>query len=77
MTNEQVRDGFNEVYNRFWNRYKNDVPDKDSEEWDHIHAWVTAIRKKYPFLAETAINLEVELDRRMREDYDKVIKGKK
>lgn len=36
MTNEQVRDGFNEVYNQFWNKYKNNVPQKDSQEWDQI-----------------------------------------
>lgn len=66
MTNEQVRDGFNEVYNQFWNKYKNNVPDKDSEEWERIRTWVTVIGKKYPFLSQTITDLEVELDKRMR-----------
>ena len=64
MTNEQVRDGFNEVHNEFWNRYKNHVPDKDSDEWEKIKIWRIDITKKYPFLAETVRKLEVELDQR-------------
>lgn len=66
MTNGQVSEGFTEVYNRFWNRYKNNVPHKDSEEWDRIHAQASSLRKNYPFLASTVTDLEVELDQRMR-----------
>ena len=32
MTNEQVRDGFCEVYNDFWNRYKDRQPRDDTPE---------------------------------------------
>ncbi len=66
MTNEQVRDGFTEVYNQFWNKYKNNVPEKNSDEWDRIHDWVTVLKKKYPFLVQTVVDLEIELDQRMR-----------
>lgn len=66
MTNEQVRDGFNEVYNQFWNKYKKSIPDRDSEEWERIHTLAAVIRKKYPFLAETVNDLIIELDQRMR-----------
>lgn len=66
MTDEQVKNGFNEVYNRFWLKNKNHIPERDSEEWDRIHAEVNALRGKYPFLADTVIRMEVELDERMR-----------
>ena len=66
MTNEQVRDGFNEVYNEFWNRYKNHVSKKDSEEWDRLLTWASVLKRRYPFLKETVIALVEELDQRMR-----------
>ncbi len=31
MTNGQVKDGFSEVYNQFWNKYKKRQPDKESQ----------------------------------------------
>lgn len=71
MTNEQVRQGFSEVHNEFWNRYKNHVPDKDSEEWERIRTWSVVLQKKYPFLKETVILLELELDRRAGERRNK------
>lgn len=66
MTNEEVRQGFAEVYNEFWCRYKDRVPAKYSPEWERIYTRYTILRKKYPFLGETLSNLAVELDRRMR-----------
>ena len=66
MTNEQVKDGFNEVYNEFWNRYKNHVPAKDSEEWDRLLTLASVLKRRYPFLKETVIALVVELDQRVR-----------
>jgi len=67
MTNEQVRQGFTEVYNEFWNRYKNHVPGKDSEEWERMRTWSVVLQRKYPFLKETVILMELEFDQRMRE----------
>ena len=66
MTNEQVKDGFNEVYNEFWNRYKNHVPGRDSDEWERIRTWSVVLQKKYPFLKETVIQMELEFGQRMR-----------
>ena len=66
MTNEEVRQGFAEVYNEFWCRYKDRVPAKHSPEWERIYTRYTILRKKYPFLGETLSNLAAELDRRMR-----------
>lgn len=68
LTDEQVKKGFNEVYNQFWLKNKSNIPGRDSEEWDRIHADATALRKKYPFLDEVVIQLEIELDERMREE---------
>ncbi len=66
MTNEHVRQGFAEVYNSFWCRYKNRQPGKDSPEWERMHTYGTVLRKKYPFLAETVTDMIAELDQRMR-----------
>ncbi len=66
MTDEQVREAFSEVYNNFWNRYKTRVPGRDSEEWERIRTWSVVLQRKYPFMKETIINLEIELDQRMR-----------
>ena len=66
MTNELVREAFSEVYNNFWNRYKTRIPGRDSEEWERIRTWSVVLQRKYPFMKETIINLEIELDQRMR-----------
>lgn len=66
MTNEQVQAGFTEVYNNFWNRHKNRIPDRFSEEWERIHTYSVVLQKKYPFLSQTVIEMEIELDERMR-----------
>lgn len=60
MTNEQVRDGFNEVYNSFWNHYKNQQP-KEASEWEHMHTAASALQKKYPFLEEAVNRMLAEL----------------
>ena len=64
MTNEQVRDGFNEVYNQCWNKYKNNVPQKDSQEWDKIVDLSAKLRESYPFMKETILSLVEELNQR-------------
>ena len=66
MKDAQVREAFSEVYNNFWNRYKTRVPGRDSEEWERMRTWSVVLQRKYPFMKETIINLEIELDQRMR-----------
>lgn len=70
MTNEQVQKGFTEVYNDFWNRYKTRVPGKDSEEWERMRTRSVVLQRKYPFLKETILCMEMELDQRMRRKQD-------
>ena len=64
MTNEQVRDGFTEVYNGFWCRYKNRIPGRGSPEWEHMHAAYAEIIEKYPCMGGIIIGLYEELIRR-------------
>lgn len=66
MTNAQVQAGFEEVYNKFWNRYKNRVPGRDSDEWERMHTYSVILKKKYPFLSQTVDEMVIELDERMR-----------
>ena len=66
MTNEEVKQGFAEVCNGFWCRYKDRVPGKHSPEWEHMYARYTALKKKYPFLGKALSELVAELDQRMR-----------
>ena len=66
MTDEQVREACSEVYNNFWNRYKTRVPVRASKEWERMRTWSVVLQRKYPFMKETIINLEIELDQRMR-----------
>lgn len=66
MTDGQVKEGFNEVYNQFWLQNKNHIPGPDSDEWEKIHATATSLREKYPFLSQTIVDMEIELDERMR-----------
>lgn len=66
MTDEQVRAGFDEVYNRFWKKYRDRIPGRNSEEWERLHTYSVVLQKKYPFLAKTVIEMAIELDERMR-----------
>lgn len=66
MTDEQVRDGFSEVYNNFWNQYKNQQPMENSPEWERMHSWAVILRKKYPFMEEVVNRLLTELIERTR-----------
>lgn len=67
MTNEQVKQGFAEVYNGFWCRYKDRVPGKHSPEWKRMYSRYVALKEEYPFMGEALGSLAAELDRRMRE----------
>lgn len=66
MSNEEVKQGVQEVYNDFWNRYKNRQPGRNSGEWERMRTRSVMLQKKYPFLKETVILMELEFDRRMR-----------
>lgn len=66
MTDEQVKAGFAEIYNEFWNRYKNRQPLENSPEWERMHSWAVVLRRKYPFMRETINRLLTELIERAR-----------
>ena len=52
MTDEQVRNGFNEIYNGFWKRYKDRQPGEDTPEWQRMHTFAVVLRRKYPLFEE-------------------------
>lgn len=66
MTNEQVQNGFNEVYNGFWLKLRDRTIPKQSEEWERIQSRAAVLMKQYPFMKELIAELVVELDQRMR-----------
>lgn len=66
MTDQQVQDGFSEVYNNFWNRYRNRQPKEDSQEWERMHTMAVVLKKKYPFLEEVVNRMMTEMIERMR-----------
>ena len=52
MTDKQVQEGFDEVYNRFWRKYRDNIPGPHSEEWERLHTYSVVLQKKYPFLSQ-------------------------
>lgn len=66
MTDEQVKKGFDEIYNNFWRQYKGAVPGRDSDEWDRVYARMEELQRLYPFMSEVLRNMLIELDERMR-----------
>ena len=57
----QVKNGFAEVYNNFWIRYKNRQPKEESPEWERMHTIAAVYRKKHPVLEETINRMLTEL----------------
>lgn len=66
MTNEQVANGFSEIYNTFWNRYKDRQPKEQTPEWERMHTVASVLRRKYPLLEETINRMLTELVERAR-----------
>lgn len=66
MIDEQVKNGFAEVYNNFWIRYKNRQPKEGSPEWERMHTIAAVYRKKHPVLEETINRMLTELVERAR-----------
>lgn len=66
MTDEQVRGGFSEVYNDFWNRYRSRQPNEDSPEWERMHSRAAVLRKKYPMMEEVINRMLTEIIERAR-----------
>lgn len=66
MTNEQVSNGFAEVYNEFWCRYKNRQPKEDSPEWERMHTRAVVLKKKYPLMEEVIARMATEIIERAK-----------
>lgn len=66
MTNEEVKQGFNVIYNDFWLKYRDRQLQKESDEWERMCTAAIVLMRKYPFAKEMIANLLTELDQRMR-----------
>lgn len=66
MTNEQVRNGFSEIYNSFWNRYKDRQPREDTPEWQRMYTISVVLKRKYPLFEEVINRMLTELIERAR-----------
>lgn len=64
MTDQQVKDGFGEVYNDFWIRYRNRQPDEKSPEWERMSTRAAVLKRKYPFMEELINRLMTEMRER-------------
>lgn len=57
MTNEEAAKACNEIYNVFWNKWKNRKLTRHSPEWEQIHAEAIMLLKRHPFpMAKHMIN---------------------
>lgn len=44
MTNKEISSIFNETYNQFWMKWRDNVPPKDSEQWEILVSEANTIR---------------------------------
>lgn len=66
MTDQDVQNAFDDVYNKFWLNYRNKVIPKDSEEWERLHNWAVDLMKKYPFMQQIIVEMVTEINQRLR-----------
>lgn len=66
MTDREVADGFSEVYNDFWLRYRDRQPKEDSPEWERMHTWAVVLKRKYPLLEEVVNRMVTEIIERSK-----------
>ena len=54
--NQMVTAAFDEIYNKFWLRYRDRPLSRHSDDWERIHTMAVVLVKKYPFqLAEDMV----------------------
>lgn len=66
MTDREVADGFSEVYNDFWLRYRDKQPKEDSPEWERMHTRAVVLKRKYPLLEEVVNRMVTEIIERSK-----------
>lgn len=47
MTNKDISSIFNETYNQFWMKWRDNVPPRDSDQWTAMVGEVNAIKARY------------------------------
>lgn len=73
MTNEEAAKACSEIYNGFWNRWKNRKLVRHSPEWERIHTEAVVLLRKYPFaMAEHMVkDFMDELEERVRREEER------
>lgn len=69
LTDQEVKGIYNDVYNSFWRRYYQQVPDPQSEEWEQIVEQEKQLREKYrncPLVVHQLQDLMDQLEARSR-----------
>lgn len=66
MTNEEVSNSMNEIYNGFWVKYRDRQPDVDTPEWERMMTAYAVLTKKYPLMAEVINRMATEIIERSR-----------
>ena len=73
LSDQQVKEIYDNVYNSFWNRYKNRVPAWRSQGWEEIVRYEKQLRARYkncPMVLHMVQDLMDQLEARSREKYD-------
>lgn len=47
MNNKIVSNIFKDIYNRFWKKWRDNVPSRDSDQWNVLLSEVDAIKARY------------------------------
>lgn len=71
MTNKEISEIFTDIYNGFWMKYRDNLPDlHDEPGWDAIYAEAKDLMQKHDsLLARNLVaDLMVIMDRRAREE---------
>jgi len=66
MTNDEVANGFTEVYNDLWLKYRDRQPGETSPEWERMHTRAAILKRKHPLLEEVISRMMTEIVERAR-----------
>lgn len=71
MSNEEIKNMFNEIHNVFWKKWRDNVPARDSKEWEVVIQEGKDLMKKYkhcPLVVCNVRELIGEMSDRMEGD---------
>ena len=74
LTGQQVKEIFYDVYNGFWRKWRDNIPEFHSAEWDKIVEHEKRLRRKYrscPLVVHMIQDLMDQLEARSRKQSDR------